>query len=189
MYVVQVNVTPADPCSLKDIPLPCLLSSESGTDTDSAAESESGAESSGHPSTSDLSASEDGSLIQSIDFEDPFNCSDYNPNSAGEDRDESLYPSSTTTVLEALAILFSWFSSSPGLSKESFSRLLYILNAYLLPSGNVLPTSYHKARTIIDKNVVPVEEFHCCVNDCVLFRNSSCGQYKCDVYPKCGEPR
>ena len=170
--------------------MPCLLSSESDTDTDSAAESESGAESKGHLSTPDISASEDGSLIQSIDFDDPFNCSDYSPNSAAEDHAESLYPSSTTTVIEALAILFSWFYSSPGLSKESFSRLLYILNAYLLPSGNVLPTSYHKARTIIDKNVVPVKEFHCCVNDCVLFRNSSCGQYeKCDVCPKCGEPR
>ena len=90
--------------------------------------------------------------------------------------------------MQALAILFAWFSSFTGLSKEAFHRLLYLLHTFLLPAGNKLPPSYYKAHAMINKRIVPVEEYDCCVNDCVLFRNFTSVDYsnmtKC---PKCGE--
>ena len=54
-----------------------------------------------------------------------------------------------------------------------FSRLLYLLNTFLLPAGNTLPTSYLKARAAINHLLVPAQGYDCCVNDCIIFRKSA----------------
>ena len=73
------------------------------------------------------------------DMHDPFVSDDDNDPHFVEDFDnnadisEKLYPSSKFTVMKSLALLFSWFCSSPCISKESFGGLLNILNKFILP--------------------------------------------------------
>jgi len=43
--------------------------------------------------------------------------------------------------------LFSWFSSFPGVSKEAFGRLLFLLSNIILPNkNNLVPTACSKER-------------------------------------------
>ena len=106
------------------------------------------------------------------------------------DSGELLYDTSQFSVSQSLALLFTWFSSFPGISKTSFDRLLYLLNTYLLPAGNKLPNSYNKARDTIKHLLVPVENFDCCENDCIIYRNSCKGDLKDLVAcPECNTPR
>ena len=101
-----------------------------------------------------------------------------------------LYEGSTLSTFQALSILFSWFSVHPGISKSAFEHLLNILHRYLLPSENNLPATYKKAREIFQPCLSPVIEYDCCVNDCVVFRDSSSGKYsKLKECPVCKEPR
>ena len=82
--------------------------------------------------------------------------------------------------------IFTWFTTYPGISKEAFGQLLHILHNFLLPIGNVLPATYAEARTVVKPMLVPVEEYHCCVNDCVVFRGVLKNETQC---PLCGEAR
>ena len=99
---------------------------------------------------------------------------------------ENLFPGSSVSVLGALAMLFAWFSAFPGISKEALGKLLYILHNFLLPSGNSLPGNYAQAFSLIQSLLVPVREYHCCINDCILYRDSYAKLSQC---PKCGEAR
>ena len=85
---------------------------------------------------------------------------------------EYVFPGSSLSVLGALGILFTWFTIYPGISKEAFGQLLHILHNFLLPIGNVLPATYAEARTVVKPMLVSVEEYHCCVNDCVVGKSS-----------------
>ena len=76
---------------------------------------------------------------------------------------EPLYADSQTTVSMALAILLSWFAAYPGISKEALSRLLFLLNQFILPSGNRLPNSYASALKVLKSALVPEVIYHCCV--------------------------
>ena len=107
-----------------------------------------------------------------------------------DDASEILYESSRITVNQTLAILFSWFCSYPGVSKEAFSSLFFLLHNFILPPTNKLPESYTAARSAIKHLIAPLEEFDCCVNDCVIFRNSSNENLlSASNCPKCGENR
>lgn len=60
----------------------------------------------------------------------------------------------------------------------------------MLPTGNKLPNSYRKARAAIKNLLVPVRNFDCCSNDCIVYRNSSRGEFKdLNKCPKCGTSR
>lgn len=75
------------------------------------------------------------------------------------------------------------------MSKRSFSRLLQILH-FLLPKGNVLPTSYSEAIALLNPYLNKVKEYHCCVNDCILYRDTENQQYKSlRTCPVCSEDR
>ena len=64
-----------------------------------------------------------------------------------------------------------------------------MLNTFLLPAGNTLPTSYLKARAAINHLLVPAQEFDCCVNDCIIFRKSAERDFSdLSSCPKCDEP-
>ena len=128
-----------------------------------------------------------------FDLQDPFDSSEFDPLASASREDgsgEKLFSASNVTVLQSLAVLFAWFSSYPGLSKEAFNRLLLILSTFLLPSGNKIPPSYYEAYAIISKRISPVEEYHCCVNGCMLYRDSNSAKYsKLTECPMCGEQR
>ena len=87
-------------------------------------------------------------------------------------------------------LLFSWFGAFPGVSKQSFSHLLNILHKYFLSSDNTLPTNYASTLKMIKPYLRSLKEFHCCVNDCLIFRKYSSGDYSClKQCPCCGENR
>ena len=95
-----------------------------------------------------------------------------------EDNTELLYESSVT---QTLAILFNWFASFPGISKEAFNRLLFILHSYILPVGNVLPANYS---SVVKSKVVPIQTYHCC---CIIYRKTSLDDF--ESLQCCGEQR
>lgn len=106
------------------------------------------------------------------------------------DENEKLYPESTLSIIQAITLLFSWFSAFPGMSKESFSQLLLLLHTFFLPCGNKLPSTYSKAHKLLEPYLSPVTEYHCCINDCIVYRNSSAGQFANHHFcPVCDESR
>ena len=104
--------------------------------------------------------------------------------------DVKLYEGSSLSCLQAVSLLLSWFSSSPGMSKRSLSSLLNLLHTHILPLGNVLPSSYRQAVKLLQPYLSPVKDYHCCVNDCIIYRDYSMGKFsKLTSCPICGEPR
>ena len=99
---------------------------------------------------------------------------------------DNIFPGSSLTVLGALAILFTWFSSFPGISKQALGQLFHILHHFILPSGNLFPATYAQAFSVIQSLLVPVKEYHCCPNDCIIYRGPHSDKTHC---PVCGEPR
>ena len=99
-----------------------------------------------------------------------------------------LYDGARVTAEQAIYTLVSWFSSYPGVNKSAFSRLLYILHSFILPAENNLPPTYADLMKSIRPFLSPVKDYHCCVNDCVVFHDSHAGEYadlsKC---PECDE--
>ena len=164
---------------------PFHLTSSDGEQTDSgtsknAHTSPSATTEESHSRSCDL---EDISLPDPFDnTADPFLHADFSSNDSGE----KLFPGCSITVLQALAILFSWFTSFGGVSKAAFGELLHLLHLFILPSGNCLPSSYAAALAKIRPFLLPVTDYHCCINDCIIYRE----EYKCMTQcPKCGEPR
>ena len=69
---------------------------------------------------------------------------DFDIPSITDDREET-FSDSPLSLVKTLAVLLSWFSAYPGISKNAFSGLLYILHHFILPSPNNLPSSYKAA--------------------------------------------
>jgi len=54
----------------------------------------------------------------------------------------------------------------------------------------MLPINYADAISLLRPFLCPVKDYHCCVNDCVIFCNSTAGKYeKLTKCPECGEDR
>lgn len=134
----------------------------------------------------------DSFTVEDIDIGATLFTDDYHdhPSFTINDDAPSLYPNSALTSIQAVTILISWFSAFPGISKRSFSRLLKILHSLFLPKGNTLPTSYTEAIGLLKPYFNTVKEYHCCINDCILYRDTERQQYKslCRC-PVCGEDR
>ena len=103
---------------------------------------------------------------------------------------DPLYPGASITQFQAFSILTSWFTLHPGISKSAFDRLLYLLHTHILPTGNTLPRTYKEVQKSLRNLLTPTKAYHCCVNDCVIFRDSDTKKYaNLDHCPKCNEPR
>ena len=136
--------------------------------------------------TEKISGSSTSSIPNSININEPFEESGYCDFGDLDPSSEELYEKSELSISQSLAILFNWFCSYPNISKESFSRLLYLLNSVLLPKGNKLTNSYTRARSMIKNSLVPITTYDCCSNDCIIFHNKT-KDY--DVCPKCDASR
>ena len=77
-------------------------------------------------------------------------------------------------------------ASYPRLSKDSFSHSLHLLYTFILPQNNNLPSLYASAYSSVKHLLVQPQEFHACVNDCILFHNEYKDLQSC---PKCGSSR
>ena len=93
-------------------------------------------------------------------------------------KSEPLFELSTVSFVQTIAILFSWFTSYPGISKEAFSKLLSQLHTFILPRGNKLSHSYEKALSLIKKLIIPAEQYDCCINDCIVFCNTLTNEFQ-----------
>ena len=103
---------------------------------------------------------------------------------------DMLFGCSRLSRFQATLILVSWFSKFPGISKNAFSQLLSILHTKILPENNTLPTSYPEAVSMLKSHLTPIQEYHCCINDCVVFRDSKIHSYRgLSECPVCGESR
>ena len=92
-----------------------------------------------------------------------------------DDNGPKVYLDAGVSTIQAISMLLSWFAVFPWISKASFTRLLMLLHDYILPKGNNLPRSYEDA---IKETLNPIKEYHCCVNDCVVFHKTSTGDYE-----------
>ena len=102
---------------------------------------------------------------------------------------ELLYSGAVITTFQAISMLTSWFALHPGISKAAFDRLLCLFHKHILPDGNTLPKGYRDAQKILQNCITPTNEYHCCVNDCVVFRDSESEKYaQLQQCPKCKEP-
>ena len=128
--------------------------------------------------------------IENIIIDDPFQESDFVDYDDINDNSELLYEGSKLSVYQGLATLFSWFCSYPGISKEAFGSLLNLMNSRLLPFNNKLPNSYIAARDLIKDMLVPVYSYDSCVNDCIVFRDYSKGNFAdLKFCPECNAAR
>jgi len=85
-----------------------------------------------------------------------FTINDTEDEMTTDDVSEKLYTSSVLSVQQTLALLFVWFSSFPGISKEAFGKLLSLLQTQILPQPNHLPKTYDKAHALVKKNLMPM---------------------------------
>lgn len=123
-------------------------------------------------------------------LEDESNCEARKWDCFTESFGEKLYPGASITKMQAIAILTNWFSLHPGISKSAFNRLLNILHTHILPPGNTLPSGYNEAHKALEDFLAPTVEYHCCINDCVVFRDSETEKLaESKQCPKCFEPR
>lgn len=135
--------------------------------------------------------------IQPVSIEDITFPEDDSKNSRFEsflpqfDKDaEMLFSGAKLSTLEAITMLISWFSMFPSMSKEAFSRLLYLLHTYILPEENTLPSSYYLAMKKINPYLSPIKEYHVCPNDCIIYRDCDGGKFeKLTRCPICNEDR
>ena len=111
--------------------------------------------------------------------EDPFDVSEHifkktylNPRKQQSSMKQSppCYPGTKISVVEALVHMF---TSHPSLSKQSFSENLHYLHNYILPQGNLLPSSYQEAYQCIKPFSIPEIVYHVCPNDCIIFRKKN----------------
>lgn len=108
----------------------------------------------------------------------------------GDDSSDPLYPGANITTFQATTILTSWFSLYPGITKSAFNGLLRILHLYILPEGNNLPGTYTDVHKRLNRFLTPVKEYHCCINDCIIYRDCTTANYAhLDKCPVCKEPR
>ena len=101
----------------------------------------------------------------------------------------TLFENSDVTVLQALASYFMWFTEHPSTSKTALSDLLR-LKKRLLPQPNNFPGSYDEAYSFVKPFLLPIETYHVCPNDCIIFRKTSRYDYsKLQKCPECGSSR
>ena len=129
------------------------------------------------------SSFEEESCVATLNTNLSFDASLYN---SCECAQVPLYSGSSVTLLQAVASQFLWFSSNPGISKESLSHQ-FTVQKYLLPANNVLPNNYEEAYAVIKPFLVRTVSFHACPRDCVLFRDTDSYYYSyLNECPKCG---
>ena len=94
-----------------------------------------------------------------------------------------LYDGAEISVMDAIVKYLSWFSEHPGISKEALSDMLSLQHHEVLPRGNRHPASYSDIMKLVEPFLMQPIHFHCCPNDCIVFR----GVYTdLDSCPVCG---
>jgi hypothetical protein len=95
----------------------------------------------------------------------------------------TILPNSDLTLLQWLAMNFHLFTSHPALSKQSFTESLQLQKRLQIDTEDIIPSSYYQARKLIQPYLVPKNKYDVCINDCIVFRDSS--KFKCANLLQC----
>ncbi|XP_021358140.1 uncharacterized protein LOC110453510 isoform X1 [Mizuhopecten yessoensis] len=68
---------------------------------------------------------------------------------------------------------FHLFTAHPSSSKQSFTESLQLQKRLQCDSQDILTSSYYEARKLIESYLVKKKKYHVCINDCVVFRDTS----------------
>lgn len=142
---VDTTIPLLDPFTLEEILIEFETSSESPSESLSSESSLSELETESSDFSNKFSLFIN-NLCDDMGFPEPFDNKEFTHND-----DIKLYPNSAFSLIVILSLLFSWFLSFPGNSKEAFGCLLFILHNYLLPLGNVMPSIYVQAVYLINR--------------------------------------
>ena len=85
-----------------------------------------------------------------------------------------LYDGARITVGEYIFLEFRKFVSHPSFAKRTVSDNFRDDRDFKLPKPNYGPSSFATAKSMIKEFLVPLETYHVCPNDCIIFR----GNYK-----------
>lgn len=97
-----------------------------------------------------------------------------------------LYEKSSLSLLDYIFLEMRKFVSHPSFSKETVSENLRTDGEFKLPKPNMCPKTFYAARDVIKDFLIPLETYHVCPNDCVVFRGDLKDSNEC---PKCGAGR
>ena len=92
-----------------------------------------------------------------------------------------MYPNARITILEGVYEILRDFVFTPDASKMSTSARFKQLKEKFLPENNMMPASFDQALQLITSFLMPLEKFHVCPNDCVIFRKEFTSLSKCPV--------
>ena len=93
----------------------------------------------------------------------------------------ALYVGSNISVLDYIFLEFRKFVSHPLSSKEAVSENFRIDTLFKLPKPNFCPKNYQDAKSQIREFLVPLQTYHACPNDCILFHKHLANEKKCPV--------
>ena len=93
-----------------------------------------------------------------------------------------LYDGADISVMDAIVKYHSLFSEHPGISKEALSDILSLQHHEVLPRGNRLPASYSDVMKLVEPFLMQPICFHCCPNDCIVFRGLHTDLNTCPIY-------
>ena len=83
-----------------------------------------------------------------------------------------LYENSSISKLDHIYIEFRKFVSHPSHTKEAVTESFKCDKLLKLPKPNESCGSFEEARSVIEDFLVPLQKYHCCPNDCVIYRGS-----------------
>ena len=94
-----------------------------------------------------------------------------------------LYPGSSTTILETVLLLGTWFTQYSGVTKKALESLLKLL-AHILPKEHRLPNTYKQFLRLLRPQ--QLQSFHMCPNGCRAYYGELTDAERC---PECNAKR
>jgi len=98
-----------------------------------------------------------------------------------------IYEGMSVSLISATIVLIN-MAVVHGVSNAYVDELMKYLSTILLPSSNVLPVSYYKAKKLIRKLGLNYDIIHTCPDGCVLYRGEKEHLKECPI-SACGKPR
>ena len=93
------------------------------------------------------------------------------------------YPGSSTTILETILLLGTWFTQYSGVTKKALESLLKLF-AHILPKEHRLPTTHKQFLMLLRPQ--QLQSFHMCPNGCRAYYGELTDAERC---PECNARR
>ena len=107
--------------------------------------------------------------------------------------DEKLHKDTDETLRDFIFGHLLEFVTSKRATKQSVTNYMSREKRRLetsLDMSTLIPTSFAHAVDLIQTELMPIERLDVCVNDCIIYRDGSLGNFATETTcPECGEPR